>query len=155
MNNSGSVVRINRANKPPAQMVGKFCTTNRIQKLIAPARELIQSTNTLKRLLDFVFRGKQPRGLEQARSLKPRFLEYWREACELVKEAILAKYRFAVRIGFQKLQLVQKEKAVESKAGLPLKPKYGKDPPKGFVPLPDAEIGGCARNDSLIAPLVN
>ncbi|MEG4576467.1 hypothetical protein QUA56_27895 [Microcoleus sp. N3A4] len=28
-------------------------------------------------------------------------------------------------------------------------------PPKGFVPLPDAEIGGCARNDSLIAPLVN
>jgi len=24
--------------------------------------------------------------------------------------------------------------------------------PKGFVPLPDAEIGGCARNDSLIAP---
>jgi len=28
-------------------------------------------------------------------------------------------------------------------------------PPKGFVPLPDVEIGGCARNDSLIAPLVN
>lgn len=28
-------------------------------------------------------------------------------------------------------------------------------PPKGFVPLPDAETGGCARNDSLIAPLVN
>ncbi|MEG4520892.1 MULTISPECIES: hypothetical protein [unclassified Microcoleus] len=27
-------------------------------------------------------------------------------------------------------------------------------PPKGFVPLPDAEIGGCARNDSLIAPAV-
>lgn len=27
--------------------------------------------------------------------------------------------------------------------------------PQGFVPLPDAEIGGCARNDSLIAPLVN
>ena len=23
--------------------------------------------------------------------------------------------------------------------------------PKGFVPLPDVEIGGCARNDSLIA----
>ncbi|MEG4521213.1 MULTISPECIES: hypothetical protein [unclassified Microcoleus] len=27
-------------------------------------------------------------------------------------------------------------------------------PPKGFVPLPDAEIGGCARNDSLIAPAI-
>ena len=28
-------------------------------------------------------------------------------------------------------------------------------PPKGFVPLPDAEIGGCARNDSLTAPAIN
>ena len=26
-----------------------------------------------------------------------------------------------------------------------------RSPPKGFVPLPDAEIGGCARNDSLPA----
>jgi hypothetical protein len=31
----------------------------------------------------------------------------------------------------------------------------GTDPPKGFVPLPDAEIGGCARSDSLIAPAIN
>jgi len=27
-------------------------------------------------------------------------------------------------------------------------------PPKSFIPLPDAEIGGCARNDSLIAPAI-
>jgi hypothetical protein len=27
-------------------------------------------------------------------------------------------------------------------------------PPKGFVPLPDVEIGGCARNDSLIRSLI-
>jgi len=32
-------------------------------------------------------------------------------------------------------------------------PSY-RGPPKGFVPLPDAEIGGCARNDSLIAPAI-
>ena len=32
---------------------------------------------------------------------------------------------------------------------------FGTGPPKGFVPLPDAEIGGCARNDSLIAPAIN
>jgi hypothetical protein len=33
-------------------------------------------------------------------------------------------------------------------------PRYECDraPPKIFVPLPDAEIGGCARNDSLIHP---
>jgi hypothetical protein len=30
-----------------------------------------------------------------------------------------------------------------------------KSPPKGFIPLPDAEIGGCARNDSSIAPAIN
>jgi hypothetical protein len=36
-------------------------------------------------------------------------------------------------------------------------PKYHCDraEPKIFVPLPDAEIGGCARNDSLIAPAIN
>ncbi|MEG4633314.1 hypothetical protein QUB56_27665, partial [Microcoleus sp. AR_TQ3_B6] len=36
-------------------------------------------------------------------------------------------------------------------------PKYQCDRagPKIFVPLPDAEIGGCARNDSLIAPAIN
>lgn len=35
-------------------------------------------------------------------------------------------------------------------------PRYevSRDPPKRFVPLPDAEIGGCARNDSLIAPAI-
>jgi hypothetical protein len=27
--------------------------------------------------------------------------------------------------------------------------------PKGFIPLPDAEIGGCARSDSLTAPAIN
>lgn len=35
-------------------------------------------------------------------------------------------------------------------------PRYevGRGPSKRFVPLPDAEIGGCARNDSLIAPAI-
>lgn len=33
-------------------------------------------------------------------------------------------------------------------------PEPHKSPPKGFVPLPDIEIGGCARSDSLIAPAI-
>jgi hypothetical protein len=42
---------------------------------------------------------------------------------------------------------------------VPLKielPRYevSRGPPKRFVPLPDAEIGGCARSDSLIAPAI-
>jgi hypothetical protein len=34
-------------------------------------------------------------------------------------------------------------------------PELCESPPKGFIPLPDAEIGGCARNDSSIAPAIN
>jgi hypothetical protein len=33
-------------------------------------------------------------------------------------------------------------------------PQPNESPPKGFIPLPDAEIGGCARNDSLIASAI-
>jgi len=36
-----------------------------------------------------------------------------------------------------------------------LRPETCESPPKGFIPLPDAEIGGCARNDSLTAPAIN
>ncbi|MEG4415732.1 hypothetical protein Q5692_33685 [Microcoleus sp. C2C3] len=35
------------------------------------------------------------------------------------------------------------------------KPEVGRAPPKRFIPLPDAEIGGYARNDSLTAPAIN
>jgi hypothetical protein len=36
-------------------------------------------------------------------------------------------------------------------------PRYECDrgPPEGFIPLPDVEIGGCARNDSLITLAIN
>jgi hypothetical protein len=34
-------------------------------------------------------------------------------------------------------------------------PQPDESPPKGFVPLPDVEIGGCARNDSLTALAIN
>jgi hypothetical protein len=34
-------------------------------------------------------------------------------------------------------------------------PQPDESPPKGFIPLPDVEIGGCARNDSLTAPALN
>ncbi|MEG3978611.1 hypothetical protein QT970_28945 [Microcoleus sp. herbarium8] len=42
---------------------------------------------------------------------------------------------------------------------LPVKKKVPKTnivrgPPKRFIPIPDIEIGGCARNDSLIAPAI-
>ena len=34
-------------------------------------------------------------------------------------------------------------------------PPPKESPPKGFIPLPDVEIGGCARNDSLTAFAIN
>ena len=33
-------------------------------------------------------------------------------------------------------------------------PEPYESPPKVFIPLPDAEIGGCARNDSLTVPVI-
>jgi hypothetical protein len=33
-------------------------------------------------------------------------------------------------------------------------PQADESPPKGFIPFPDAEIGGCARNDSVTAPAI-
>lgn len=148
MNNFGLAIRTHQSNNLFAETKGRFCSTDRIQKLIAPARELIQSTGTLKRLLDFLVRANQPKALENARKLKPRFLEYWRESCEFIKKEFLARYKLFVRVGFQRVRLVQKENSVKSRTGISLKPKYGNDLPKGFVPLPDVEIGGCARSDS-------
>ncbi|WP_373538019.1 hypothetical protein [Microcoleus sp.] len=45
------------------------------------------------------------------------------------------------------------ELALPVKKELP-KTKITRGPPKRFIPIPDIEIGGCARNDSLIAPAI-
>jgi len=34
-------------------------------------------------------------------------------------------------------------------------PEPYESPPIGFIPVPGVEIGGCARNDSLTAPVIN
>jgi hypothetical protein len=155
MNDSALAIRTHQSNNLSTKTKGRFCSANRIQKLIAPARELIQAAGTLKHLLDFLRRANQPKALENARKLKPNFLEYWRKVCELIKKEILARYELFIQVRFQRVQIVQKENSVKSQAGISLKPKYGNKPPKRFIPLPDAEIGGCARNDSLIAPAIN
>ncbi len=151
MDNFGSVVRIDRPSDFFVKMKGKFSSADRIQKLIAPARELIESTNTLKRLLEFLRRAINPRGLEVARKLKPRFLEYWQQLCSLLKARIRVTSKSLLK--FQRRQFIEKENSVKPKAE-PLRQEFDRNPPKGFVPLPDAEIGGCARNDSLIAPAI-
>jgi hypothetical protein len=69
MDNSGLVVRINQPNDLFAKTKGSFCSTGCIQKLMAPAKELIQSSNTLKRLLDSLFRALQPRASVQYQEL--------------------------------------------------------------------------------------
>jgi len=157
MDNSGSVVKMNRSSDPSAKTQGKFCSANRIQKLVAPARELIQLISRMRRWIDYHVATTQHPAFEKVRNLKPRFLEYWQEVCEFFKKEILARYKLFVQIqaGFQELQLIKKESlGAEVKEPLRLT-KEATGPPKGFVPLPDAEIGGCARNDSLVAALAN
>ena len=156
MDNLGSVVRTDRSSgDPSARTQGRFSGGGRIQKLMAPARELIHEINRLNRLIRFLSRANQHRGWENIRKLKPRFLEYWREVCEFFKKEILAKYKFFVKVqaSFTPLQLVKKLDIPKVESSLRIE-KEDAGPPKGFVPLPDVEIGGCARNDSLIAPAI-
>ena len=122
---------------------------------MAPARELIHEINRLNRLIRFLSRANQHRGWENVRKLKPSFLEYWREVCEFFKKEILVKYKFFVKVqaSFAPLQLVKRLDIPKVESPLRIK-KEGAGPPKGFVPLPDVEIGGCTRNDSLIAPAI-
>jgi len=50
--------------------------------------------------------------------------------------------------------LVEFQRFIRSVPSSQPQPQPDESPPKGFIPLPDAEIGGCARNDSLIAPAI-
>jgi hypothetical protein len=104
--------------------------------------------------------------LERQRELKPTRTIFWRVLIRTLVRFLAKVYSvslstsesFALAIAFSlsKISDTFWVIAIEAPKKVDL-PRHEGDrgPPKGFVPLPDAEIGGCARNDSLIAPLVN
>jgi len=102
---------------------------------------------------------------ERQRELKPLRTLFWSILIRTLKRFLVKVYSVSLAVSEQLalilsfcLDITVKNEWTEiletpSKAE---PPKYQCDQagPKIFVPLPDAEIGGCARNDSLIAPAI-
>lgn len=97
--------------------------------------------------------------------MSPTKWKYWQGICEVIKAQIRALLKTSIHLaplvclvlGFLLVHLFVyanvEEFATSAKRELQ-KSEIIRGPPKGFVPLPDIEIGGCARNDSLIAPAI-
>ena len=100
--------------------------------------------------------------LERQRELKPTRTMFWRVLirtlarflAKVYSVSLSASESLALAIAFSLSEVLNTfwVKPAEAPRKIEL-PRYECDrgPPEGFVPLPDAEIGGCARNDSLIA----
>ncbi|MEG4488015.1 hypothetical protein [Microcoleus sp. D2_18a_B4] len=104
--------------------------------------------------------------LERQRELKPTRTMFWRVLIRTLSKFLVKVYSVSlsaneklalvIAFGFSEILDTFWVIPVEVPGKVEL-PRYECDrgPPESFVPFPDAEIGGCARNDSLIAPLVN
>lgn len=98
----------------------------------------------------------------RAREGNPKKWSFWQMLCHAVEESL-----DAIVLGINRLFPPPRNPPVEwgkkHKVHLP-KTKLKKSIPEvnrwwalveTFVPVPDSEIGGCARNDSLIASAIN
>ena len=125
---------------------------------------------TLKRKLEaFEFRPREGESWEfvweRQRELKPSRALFWRVLIRTLKKflvktcsvALTVGEKFALTLTFSPSGSLESVWIVFPEAPSELKPRieeFDRRSPKGFVPLPDAEIGSCARNDSLIAPAI-
>jgi hypothetical protein len=122
-----------------------------------------------KKLEAFVFRPIEGESwefvLERQRELKPSRAMFWRVLIRTLRKFLVKVYsvaltvgeKFALILGFSPSATIEDGWVILSQALSKLEPpgnECDRGPTKGFVPLPDVEIGGCARNDSLIAPAI-
>jgi hypothetical protein len=122
-----------------------------------------------KKLQAFVFRPREGESCEFAwerqRELTPLRAMFWRVLIRTLSRFLAKVYsvplavseRLALILSFCSGITIKNEwtEIPETPSKVEL-PRYGSDqyPPKIFVPLPDAETGGCARNDSVTAPAI-
>ena len=122
-----------------------------------------------KKLEAFVFRPREGKSwefvLERQRELKPNRTIFWRILIRTLRKFLVKVYSVSLTVG-EKLALIlsfSPSGVIEygwvifpqalSKTEPPRHERV-RAPPKGFVPLPDVEIGGCARSDSLVHSLI-
>ena len=71
--------------------------------------------------------------------------------------SLAATETLALALAFSLRELVQIcwETSLEVPTDMePLRHEYDRGPPEVFIPVPDIETGGYARNDSLVAPAI-
>ncbi|WP_293156059.1 MULTISPECIES: hypothetical protein [unclassified Microcoleus] len=100
--------------------------------------------------------------LVRVREGNPKKWSFWQMLCHAVKESLVA-----IVLGINRLSSPPPGPRIEWEAEGTAQPSeidLEKSIPEvnrwqtlveTFVPVPDSEIGGCARNDSLIAPAIN
>jgi hypothetical protein len=91
--------------------------------------------------------------------------EFWKVVSWTLRRLVSASFGVKLSLAYTFADIVHLAKtgalqefclklaALVAEAEMPCCELY-RSPPKGFKPLPDAEIGGCARNDSVTAPAI-
>jgi hypothetical protein len=104
--------------------------------------------------------------LERQRELKPNRSLFWQVLIRTLSRFLIKVYSvslstseiiaLALAFGLRELAQIYWNFFLETPPKIEL-PRYESDrgPPEVFVPLPDFETGGCARNDGLIATAIN
>jgi hypothetical protein len=127
-------------------------------------------TDLRRRLESTVIRPREGESwefvLERQRELKPNRLLFWRVLIRTLSKFLVKVYSvslsaseslaFALTFGLHEFAQIYWDSLLETPPKIEL-PRYESDrgPPEIFTPLPDFEIGGCARNDALIATAIN
>ncbi|MEG5031323.1 hypothetical protein QUB36_29845 [Microcoleus sp. AT8-B1] len=124
----------------------------------------ISFVNRVKRSLKPFWNGGAGESLmefgERSREWHPRGMRLWKYICCTFRAQMFAEIKYFInkpeKTPQTRLELAKESVLVDTDIELPVR-ATDRAPPSFpiFIPLPDAEIGGCARNDSLIAPLVN
>jgi hypothetical protein len=126
---------------------------------------------TLKKKLEaFVFRPVEGESWEfvweRQKELKPNRSLFWRVLIRTLSKFLAKVYSvslstsesLALVLAFSLSKFVDIFWFIRSETPRKIEPpRYECDrgPPEGFIPLPDVEIGGCARNDSPITLAIN
>lgn len=101
---------------------------------------------------------------EKVREWNPRKMRFWRYICCTSRAHMLMQIKYVINkkedgpelrldlVGELPLLVINLEVEIKTSAIR----EADRAPPSFqiFIPLPDSEIGGCARNDSLTAPAV-
>jgi hypothetical protein len=105
------------------------------------------------------------------RVFSPRRMTLWRSVMRILRKYLIRVFSTALYLseedmiariifscgGFLGIFLTDDFPTIKGgplRIELPPQDEVNRDPPKYFVPIPDSEIGGCARSDSLIAPAI-